>query len=118
MALIDGLMQLFPSATPGVDYVLQNDGEDDYIKAWNLTATQPTAAALATAETAAIAAKEQAANNETIKAQLAELDGKSVRALHEAVLALAASGAALPADTTKRLQDLETQKQALRAKLV
>ncbi|WP_137008196.1 phage tail protein [Aquitalea aquatilis] len=56
--------------------------------------------------------------NAAIKAQLAELDGKSVRALHEAVLALAASGAALPADTTKRLQDLETQKQALRAKLV
>ena len=59
-----------------------------------------------------------AENNDPIKAQLAELDGKSVRALHEAVLALAASGTALPADTVKRLTDLEGQKEALRAKLV
>jgi hypothetical protein len=54
--------------------------------------------------------------NAAIKAQLAELDGKSVRALHEAVLALAASGTALPADTVKRLQDIQDQKAALRAK--
>ncbi|MBA4709595.1 XkdW family protein [Aquitalea aquatica] len=54
MALIDGLKYLFPAAVPGVDYVLQNDGEGDYIKAWNLTATQPSAAAISTAETAAL----------------------------------------------------------------
>ena len=53
----------------------------------------------------------------TIKAQLAELDGKSIRALHEAVLALAASGTALPASTVDRLQELEKQKETLRAQL-
>ena len=69
-------------------------------------------------DTAAQKAATDATNNAQIKAQLSELDSKSVRALHEAVLSLAASGVSLPADTTKRLQDLETQKQALRAKLV
>ncbi|WP_293766455.1 hypothetical protein [uncultured Aquitalea sp.] len=58
-----------------------------------------------------------AAHNESIKQQLAELDIKSVRAMHEALLALAGSGAVLPAETTKRLQDLEAQKQALRGEL-
>jgi hypothetical protein len=58
------------------------------------------------------------ANNDQIKAQLADLDSKSIRTLHEAVLALAASGTALPVDTTKRLQDLETQKQVLRAQII
>ena len=57
-------------------------------------------------------------NNADIKAALAELDGKSIRTLHEAVLLLAASGTALPAETTKRLQDLETQKQELRSRLI
>ncbi|NHR07635.1 hypothetical protein HA052_20820 [Chromobacterium haemolyticum] len=55
--------------------------------------------------------------NAAIKVQLAELDSKSIRALHEAVLALASTGTALPADTVKRLQAIEDEKAALRAKM-
>lgn len=58
-----------------------------------------------------------AESNATIKAQLADLDAKSVRALHEAVLAMAASGVSLPDDTISRLQTIETEKQSLRAQL-
>ncbi|MBN3004526.1 hypothetical protein JW897_12345 [Chromobacterium alkanivorans] len=53
-----------------------------------------------------------------IKAQLEELDKKASRPLLEAILVLAASGTSLPADTVKRLQDIEDQKAALRGKLV
>lgn len=52
MALIDALNLLYPDAVPGRDYVLQNDGDGDYIKSWNLTAKKPSAAALREAEAA------------------------------------------------------------------
>ncbi len=95
------------------DYQLQ-DGEavfDHY-------ATDDELAAAFTGYSIARQAETVAATNDDIKSQLAELDAKSVRALHEAVLALVAAGAVLPAEVTQRLQDLETQKQGLRAKLV
>lgn len=52
-----------------------------------------------------------------IKAQIVELEGKSARALREAVLAMTASGTVLPTETVKRLQEIETQIEELRAKL-
>lgn len=52
-----------------------------------------------------------------IKTQLVALDGKSVRALHEAVLALADTGVSLPEATLTRLRAIEAEKQALRAQL-
>ncbi|MBN3005586.1 hypothetical protein JW897_17780 [Chromobacterium alkanivorans] len=55
--------------------------------------------------------------NAEIKAQLAELDSKSMRTMLEAILALAAAGEKLPADTLQRLQAIEDEKTALRAKL-
>ncbi|MTD32425.1 hypothetical protein [Paludibacterium denitrificans] len=81
---------------------------DDY-EAWLAEGNTPEA------QTADDVAAER---NAVIKQQLSELDGKSVRSLHEAMLALAESGTALPSDITKRLQDLEAQKQALREQLV
>lgn len=62
-------------------------------------------------------ANQRAEQNAAIKTQLAELDARSVRALHEAVLAMAAAGVSLPADTLSRLQTIEADKQALRAQL-
>lgn len=63
------------------------------------------------------ASRNATVNNAEIKAQLAELDSRSIRTLHEAILALAAAGAALPPDTLQRLQAIEDEKAALRAKL-
>lgn len=59
-----------------------------------------------------------AENNAQIKAQLAELDSKAVRTLHEAVLSLASAGVSLSSDIQQRLQELESQKQELRKKLL
>lgn len=52
-----------------------------------------------------------------VKAELAELDAKSIRALHEAMLELIANGLALPPTTVQRLKELEDQKAALRSQL-
>ncbi|BCF98058.1 hypothetical protein PPGU19_026270 [Paraburkholderia sp. PGU19] len=57
--LINTLKSLFPMAVPGIDYVLQDDGEDAYIKTWNLSASQPTAAQLSAGASAAASAAAQ-----------------------------------------------------------
>lgn len=51
-----------------------------------------------------------------VKEKLAELDAKSIRALHEAILALMAAGA-IPAEVANRLSALEEQKEELRKQL-
>jgi hypothetical protein len=55
--LIDTLKYLFPKSVPGVDYVLQDDGEGAYIKSWNMSAEQPTTEQLSTAAPAAAQAQ-------------------------------------------------------------
>lgn len=38
------LQRLFPEATPGVDFLLQDDGDGPYIREWNLAAPKPSQA--------------------------------------------------------------------------
>lgn len=51
-SLAQQLAWLFPSAVPTVDYLVQDDtdGKGPYIKIWNLSAPQPSAAQLAAAQ--------------------------------------------------------------------
>lgn len=56
-------------------------------------------------------------NASQVKARLSELDVRSIRTLHEAMLALINAGAKLPDDIAQRLRAMEAQKEALRAKL-
>jgi hypothetical protein len=46
MNISTALAKLFPSAVPDVDYVVQDDGDGAFIKAWSLPSPQPTEAEL------------------------------------------------------------------------
>jgi hypothetical protein len=36
------LQHLFPGTKPGIDYMLQDDGDGPYIKEWNMPGEMPT----------------------------------------------------------------------------
>lgn len=50
MNIAAALNLLFPAATLGVDYTLQDDGDGPYIREWNLAVPAPTAPELAAAD--------------------------------------------------------------------
>lgn len=56
MSLFTVLKYLYPDLVVGTDYVIQNDGDGDYISAWNSQLEKPTDELISKNEQAALAA--------------------------------------------------------------
>jgi hypothetical protein len=79
MQIWKALANLYPAATPRIDYEIWDDGTGPYIAQWNLPQPQPTVAQLQAAESAYDAAESQRqADASTLRQQVVTLAQSAV----------------------------------------
>jgi len=100
--LHQALLILFPDYKKG-DWLIQDDGDGPYVKAWKRLEPEPTAAEIEAARPVAQAKYEKEKANTSILAKIATLDAKCIRPLAEG--------------DTAYLAELNGQIKALRAQL-
>ena len=81
MNIAQVLEYLFPDANPLLDYIVQDDGEGQFIAQWNLPDTQPTQAELE----AAWDATQIALGKAEIKRQLLDTDVEFIRVIEDLI---------------------------------
>ena len=97
MSIATALSYMYPSAIAGLDYVLMNDGDGDYISEWNLTDIKPTNEQIKAAEIGHLECEAWSAYKAKAQDLLDKTDIVCLRC-HKA-------GVAYPADWQKPLDD-------------
>jgi|Deesub1362A_J573_1020465.scaffolds.fasta_scaffold00740_9 hypothetical protein len=113
MNIAQCLMYLFPDAVPDRDYIVQDDGQGQYIAEWDLPDPQPTQAELEAVwpEVQAELAREE------IKRQLAETDSGMARVIEDLIELLASKGVIAESELPQPTQDKITSRRNLRTQL-